>query len=264
MNRFHIHGLMPALLIALSLGAGAAEVTGGAENPCDSSLVPRDSDPQGYRLRGDRCEGIYIREVAGSAELVVASFTESFGEFQTTSDSSLRLAWPPLGRDAVRLRAQGLKYRLHYRMDSIRPPGSSGYTWPLAVLAALRVGRQDIGVVGYTAQQVGNSTLEVYLPLRISERGEALPSHMYRLVLLPGAELNEVYLSLAPVGRDGRPGKFLQRDQALRRSYYPAERPISVDLPEPYSRGIYYLEIGAVLGRGGSSTATMWFYSPGR
>ena len=45
---------------------------------CDSLVKTRASDPLSYRQRGDRCEGVYAQDVAGSSSLLVASVMESF------------------------------------------------------------------------------------------------------------------------------------------------------------------------------------------
>ena len=51
-----------------------------------------------------------------------------------------------------------------------------------------------------------------------------------------------------------------QRDHSLGGSYYPAERPVMIDIPELKKAGIYDLEIGATLRAGGSWSTQVWFY----
>lgn len=233
------------------------------ESPCDPRLAQQNDDPQGYRLRGDRCEGIYIREVAGSLALSVVSFTESFEDFDPASSKNLRVEWPRFGNESMRLRAQGLTYKLHYRMDAIRPPGGTTYLWPSSLLGALGIKKSDIGIVGRTTQWVDGTKREIYLPLRITQEPNTASPRNYRLVLLSGEELKDVLLSLALVGQGGRGDAYLQKNKPLEYSYYPAEKPIPILLPELKAPGIYRLEIGAILARGGSSAATVWFYHPG-
>jgi hypothetical protein len=59
-----------------------------AESPCDPELRPPLDDLYSYRLRGDRCEGIYIKDVAGK-NLDLVSLTESFEDFVPGVDKSL-------------------------------------------------------------------------------------------------------------------------------------------------------------------------------
>lgn len=251
-------------LVIFVVASGRTRAPSAEGSPCDPGLVQSNDDPQGYRLRGDRCEGVYIKEVAGSSELVVASFTESLEDFDPTSHKNVTIEWPALGADVIRIRAQGLRYRLHYRMDTIRPPGSKSYSWPPDLLAALHIRKQDIGIVGFTARLVGSVTREVYVPLRVSQQSKGVRSPRYQFVLWPGEELSQVFLSLAAVGKDGRATHFLRKGEALGRSYYPAERPIPITLPELKAQGIYYLEVGATFEQGGSSTESLWFYHAGR
>ncbi len=86
---------------------------------CDPSLT-QVKTAFGYRDRGDRCEGVYIKEVSSTA-LTVASFTEVFEPYDLQSSEPLHLAWDrPPGNASVRLRAQSLRRRLYYRMDAVQ------------------------------------------------------------------------------------------------------------------------------------------------
>jgi hypothetical protein len=120
------------LLVATASALGAAEARGQAQ-PCDSRLIRATADPYSYRLRGDRCEGIYVQEVAG-APLAVVSWTESFSTYGFAPRQPLLLEWAFAGGGNVRLRAQSLRRRLYYQMDALRPPASKSYQWPLDLL----------------------------------------------------------------------------------------------------------------------------------
>lgn len=234
------------------------------ESHCDSHLNQTSDDPYGYRLRGDRCEGIYIKEVGGEA-LRVVSLTESVEAFDPAAGKNLLLEWKTPGRAAIHLRANALRERLHYRMDSIRPAADTSYSWPLNLLATLNLKSDELGIVALTSYAAGNKNLVLYVPLRIRQQAATIPSRSYKLVLMPGVELAEVFISMAPVGQDGQPGAFIIKDQPLKPgSYYPAERGITVTVPKPKSAGIYYLEIGATLRAQGAATATVWFYHSGK
>ncbi len=249
---------------ALSLGllchaASLPRPLPAPQSPCEPDLNRTGDDPYGYRLRGDRCEGIYIRDVA-STTLVVASLTESFENFNPASGRNLVMEWSAPGNADVHLRAGALRRKFYYRMDTIRPAGSTSYTWPPSLLATFDLGRNELGIVAWTSYPVGNTNRNVYVPLRIGQQAAAAQSSSYQLTLMAGAELSEVYLSMAPVSSGGRPGPFIQRDQALGYGYYPAERSININIPKPKARGLYYLEIGATLRAGGSASTKVWFY----
>ncbi len=236
---------------------------GTQQSPCDPSLSQSSADRNGYRQRGDRCEGVYIHGVTSQA-LRLISFTGSFENFDPASGTVLRLEWsPPAGGSAVHLRANSLRPRLYYRFDAIRPAGGTSYSWPPAVLRELQLRKPELGIVAWVTQPVGSSTREVYLPVRVGQRATPASANGYLLVLVPGAELAEVFVTLAPVQADGQPGKPIQQSQPLRRVFYPAERDIPILIAPLTTPGVYYLQISAPLRQGGSADLRLWFYHSG-
>jgi hypothetical protein len=72
---------------------------------CDKQLEQPVSNPNGYRLRGDRCEGVFVQEVAGTP-LVIASFTARFDQYDVRAVQSLDIGWSaptegPMPDDAI-------------------------------------------------------------------------------------------------------------------------------------------------------------------
>ena len=228
-------------------------------NHCDSGLRQSTSDSYGYRLRGDRCEGIYIKEVSG-ASLRIVSLTEWVEDFDPAINQNLIVQWTGPGKTSVHLRAYGLRHRLYYRMDSLRPADSTSYSWSPNLLAALTLKKNELGLVAWFTQAIQGEDREVYLPIRLTQKSSVNKSNRYNLRLLASVELTEVFVSLAPLQADGKPGTYIKRNEALRWGYYPAERPINIVIPELTTRGIYYLEVGATLRSGGSSSTRVWFY----
>jgi hypothetical protein len=217
--------LSPVFLLGLnSLGMQST-----TEGHCDPDIRSSGDDVYGYRLREDRCEGIYVRNV-GMTTLLVASLTESFENFNPAASQNLQVDWPALGDNNVRLRAQAFRHKLYYRMDSLRPAGNNSYTWSPNLLATFNLKKNELGVVARTQFKVGATKREVYLPLRIRQQSKTSEGGNYQLVLLPGTELTEVYLNLASVKPDGSLGNFLKKNQALGYGYYPAERKITIIL----------------------------------
>jgi len=262
MRRLRGSALSGSLFLALALLASPDEVHCAGVSHCDPDLRPPKNDPYAYQLRGDRCEGIYIRDVAGTT-LDVVSLTESVEEFSPAAGSDLLIEWSSAPNVALHLRAHALRPRLYYQMDTLRPAGSASYSWPADLLRELKLMRNEIGVLGWSSRMIGGTERTIYFPLRVSQQKPVLRSPSYKLVLLPGVELDEVFISLAPVGEDGHPGVFIVDDKSLERGYYPADKPVAIDLPPLRIPGLYYLEIGAKLRTGGSSAARIWFYSGG-
>jgi hypothetical protein len=251
------------VIIGVLLGAQSlAMQVDSQQGLCDPNLKQVGQNPQGYRLRGDRCEGIYAQPVSGSSTLLVASFTEAFEDFNPSSQDKLSIEWPSFAKTPIRLRAYALREKFYYQMDTVVAADKAPYLWPTGVLAALHLSGQDIGVVGFTDYQVGGESRRLYLPLRIGRKTQnATPG--YQLVVLPGSELKQVFISLAPVGSDGQPHSFLISDHELGKGYYPAERGIAIDLPSLKTPGVYYLEIGATSRYSGPITQQIWFYYRG-
>lgn len=248
-------GLVSLSLVPLwSPGTAAAQ-----QEHCDPGLE-RISSPLGYHLHEERCEGLYVQEV-GSADLVVLSFTEVFEDFDAADARELRVEWEAPGEVPVRLRAQGVGKR-YYRMDTSRPAGTTSFLWPTDVLSGLGYTRQDFGMVGWTRATVGEVERQVYLPLRVTQGPSSAAPDAYRLVLQPGRELAEVYVSLAEVGEDGKPSRFLKDGDPLGYGFYPARRRLEIPLSGLGAPGVYYLEVGARVMGGGVTTVELWFFHP--
>jgi hypothetical protein len=253
------YGIARLFLLIFNLTTGYI-ICGRAQSNCDSSLVKLSSGPSGYRERGDRCEGIYIKEV-GSTTLQVASFTESFMQYDLSSGKPLIIQWDaPPNNNSVSLRAQGLRRKLYYQMDKIMPAGKTSYNWPVNFLSSLSIGKSEIGIVGKFLYKSGRVEHNVYVPLRISQQGNDVKTGSYKVLLFPGTELKEVYISMAALEPDGGNGKFIIEGKKLGYGYYPAERAIEIPVSGLKETGIYYLEISAEKKNGGTSTQKIWFY----
>jgi hypothetical protein len=250
---------LPLLMASIVAAARFASFPQDGAASCDKLLEQPESNPYGYRLRGDRCEGIYVQPVAGTP-LVVAGFTATFDEYDVRTVQSLDVAWSSPTEGQIQLRAYGLRRKLHYRMDAALPSSRRSYKWPAEILTGLEIPRSDVGVSGWIRTRVGQTDRDVYLPLRIGtprSRPEA-----YTLVLLPSVPLSEVYVSIAPVDANGRTAKYIRDEEPLKYNYYPAERAIEIPISRLTIPGIYYVLIGAELQGGGSLTSELWFYHP--
>lgn len=265
---------MYALRIALgTLALGAIGMLGGTRdaNPthaptrfdCDSLVATRSSDPLRYRLRGDRCEGVYGQNVAGSSTLRVVSLVESVESFDDTSSLPLRIEWTPPAGEGVLLRASSMRPGLYYRMETARPIAASSFAWPADVRRPLRISSADVGVTGTASMPIGSVRREVLVPLRISQRRPPARSSSYRLTLWPTVGLSEVFLTVAATGADGTPTKYLQQDEKLAYGVYPAERPIVVRLPPLTERGVYLVRVAATREGSGGVTRSVLLYHAG-
>ena len=215
-------------------------------------------NPQRYQLRSDRCEGRYIEQVIGST-LEIVSFTSAFADYSLDTGNALVVEWPSLGGEDIILRGRSLEPKIYYRMDSVRPADSVSFRWPLEILAPLRIEKRLLGVVGTIQRQIGTRKRAVLVPLRIAQGEKAPAPGPYKLLARPGAELEEVYVTLAALDADGEVRDYLMDEEALEFGFYPAERVFDVPLPDDMQLGIYSLLIAASLANSGG-TATVEAY----
>ena len=251
---------MPNTILA---GLAALLVLQTAAPPCDPRLVTPGNDPNGYRLRGDRCEGLYVQPIAGSASLLVASFVAAFADFDARRVVDLRLDWTPASPfQPTFIRAYGLRRRQYYRMDTARAPGVRSFTWPATILGNLSLSRQFLGIVAWNEMDVGAQPRRVYVPLRIGA-GAAVAGG-YELALVPSVELTEVYVSVAAVDGDGRTQRSYVQRRPLGFGYYPAQEPIRIPVAGLEQAGLHRIDIAVTQRDGGSANAEVWFVHAGR
>lgn len=262
-----IRRFVPVVAFLLMLWFLTIGLVSAQDNVCDANLVAPPDDPLGYQLREDRCEGRFIRNVA-SPVLLMFSLTESFEKYDLESKQPVMLEWRFPQSQRLNLRAHGLQAaspRLFYRMDTTRTSEIASFGWPPEVLEALNITPADLGVVGWVTYQMNGVEREIYLPLRLGQQQAPGASDRYEVILWPGQELTEVYVSLATVDSQGSPVEFLWDGKALAYGYYPPERGIAFDIlkTELQRPGVYYLEIGATLRSGGVFTLEQRFYHAG-
>jgi hypothetical protein len=253
-----ISRLCPAVLALVATSSAAAP------SHCDPSLAPSTNHPFAYAERGDRCEGVYIQAVSGTT-LALLSFTAAFNAIDPNASQPLVIEWPvPPGMREVQLRALSMQRRLFYRMDTSVQASSTRYRWPTDVLAAVKLKRADIGLLGWTRLAVGGAAQDVLLPLTASQGNPGAATGLYTFVVRPAAELGQLFLTVTRVAPDGSQLGTLQSTRELGYGYYPAEAAIEVTIDAPVERGLYAVHLGASLRSGGASTLQFMFHTPGR
>ena len=104
-------------LTAITVSAGTGAVA--QQPPCDEGLRAPTGIVFGYRARGDRCEGVYVRQLGGTT-MALASLTAAFEDFQADSVKQLIVAWGSPETN-VGIRVRGIQPNLYYGMD-VAPP----------------------------------------------------------------------------------------------------------------------------------------------
>jgi hypothetical protein len=105
---------------------------------------------------------------------------------------------------------------------------------------------------------VGALEHEVLLPARVGDAGATVAA--YELQVLPGAQLDELFMTVSAVGPDGAlvPTRITKVPTGL--GYYPAERAIVLSIPfeQMGAPGLYQVDLAAPLTAGGAAARTVW------
>ena len=156
-----------------------------------------------------------------------------------------------------------IQRRLFYRMDTLVPEGGTRYRWPTDGLAAVKLERADVGLLAFTRMPIGGVEEDVLLPLSAGKAGTGANSAGYTLLLRPAEGLSDVYVSVAPLGPDGKGRRVFDPGRELGYGVYPADALIEVPIDAPHERGFYAVQVGAQLRRGGSTTLQFVFHQAG-
>ncbi len=214
------------LVLSCTLTAPVTGQSTAGTVACDETLIRLASPGNGYRPLGDRCEGVYAKQVGGTT-LFLASFTEAFENYDLKSRDSLTVSWSAPAESSVQIRAETIRRGRYYRMDTRRPARDTVYRWSNRVLSAEQIVRKELGIVGWVRLPIAGAPRQVlHVPLRVEQKASARSCGFYEVQIAPGERLKEVYTSLAPVGADGTLGPFLRQDEPLGYGFYPAEAPI--------------------------------------
>lgn len=233
----------------LALATSGLVAQGTPARPaCDSGLVQLAAQVNGYQARGDRCEGVYARQVAGTT-MFLSSFTETFESYDLASDDPLIVHWDARTDSGVQLRAEAIKAGRYYRMDTRAAPRDSLYRWPNRILSSERLAKTDIGVLGFTRITLGGRRRLAYVPLAITQKGTPTSCGPLQLAFSVETRLSEVLVSLSQLDSTGAESRVIKKDEALNRGFYPAGSPIIVSLKRAdlAAPGLYSLKVSASL-----------------
>jgi hypothetical protein len=245
--------------VALAWALAALPAT--AQTFCDPDKPIVEDQPDGYRDRSDRCEGVYVRQQVSGGFLEIASF--SLGDVDySLGGGALTLAWPARVSDQpVQIRAVSLRKNLHYQMDTRRPTGTTSFEWPTDLLLQLKLQPDELGVRAWTDLAWGHRARELHLPLGIHQGAPEGGASLYQLVVMPELALGGLKGGLERLEGDDFASVFQDSDLG---GFYPAKKAISVEIPIPDQPGIYRLRLIATPDRGGPAASTfVWFQHPG-
>jgi hypothetical protein len=250
--------LVTAFLCCLRVEAGATD--------CDPGLPVDQTNDLSYQPRKDRCEGLYIQQVAGET-LRIAGMAISSPDFMPNKDKPLSIRWPHFAVGQIQLRAISLRSTLYYRMDAVRPEASSPFEWFTDVLTnpAIRLSRSEIGILGWVNYILpSHEPVQLFVPITLEQHPSQSASQVskpdsYELVILPAFQLTELYFTLEPVNARGF-GSPIRNEEKIG-GYYSPDEPIFIRIPftDLTNSQVYYFSVAAVVKDNGSTNLDGYF-----
>jgi hypothetical protein len=246
-----------ALLVPLCCPSRPA----AAENFCDPGLGENTKGTMTYKMRGDRCEGIFAQQVS-SPHIEIRSLVGTIQPFDPKRDSELVLVWkaPPGNKAEVQLRAFSFKPGRYYRMDTRVHPDRSAYRWPTDVLDSVGLGKADLGLLAWTESVEPEGTKSaVYLPLSTGT-GSSQAKKGYTVTFVPSTRLSEVHVKVSRL--EGQKVPTVLGDEKLVDEYYALGEPAEFSTGKLGPAGFYRITITAQP-KTGSIVQNFDLYHPG-
>jgi hypothetical protein len=236
----------------LGVFVGLLEVAHGQQQgPCDPKplRLVNANDPAQYKLRQDRCEGVYDPQTAGGPALVLASYFSVFDTYDAATDAKLSVRWrvPASSNGSlVHLRAysiETLPQGRQYQMDAVPSATAAQFEWPLQLIRDIKLKRPNLAVIAWISVKTNRGVQDVYIPLQIS-RSTPIADNVPKapqIDVLPGRPLDEVYLTVELMNDDLQVTKALLSKRRVRDIAYPPgiPRPLSypANIPKPIPLG---------------------------
>ena len=141
-----------------------------SEPPCDRAIRPVQSEA-GYKLRTNRCEGLYVSSIsAPGLELVSLLRGKIRYDLQRQAQLVVQApSSPSIGSGQIHIRGVALPLKTYYRMAAVLDK-SGRMNWPVGdVLLPLGLHQGSIGAFGWLETDRG----DLLVPLRVTSEGSA-------------------------------------------------------------------------------------------
>ncbi len=201
---------------------------------CDPSVKSTEDSSLQYRVRKNRCEGLYdsitSRRPSG---LDVVGVTIGLFQFALERKEVIEVSSPIVADQPVNVRVVGIPPQTYFRLDAQLAPGKT-LLWPVNdVLLPAKLYASQIGVYGWIGASNGEET---YVP--VSAVGQSLGSHndaVIRLILRATENVEKVqwrYADAVGGACETLPSNYARLSQS---SYFSGQ-PITIELPSSGSR----------------------------
>jgi hypothetical protein len=118
-------------------------------------------------------------------------------------------------------------------------------------------------VLAWTDSSIPRPNSLIYLPVRVSVPGAEERGARLEAVVVPTAELNELFVTLQSQNSTSARPVGLYTDKSLGQVAYPAAKAVRVPLTPLPASGYYHLTLRGTLAAGGSVFSDFWFYHAG-
>jgi hypothetical protein len=234
-----------AQVLATCVCLGVWATTVWCQGMCDGTLMGVHNHPFGYRLRGDRCEGIYWEPHTAGGTFAIISIRGGQAPLLTETPDVVRFTWPidPMipPKTEVLIRGVNLRSGLYYRLDARKSYLDGVYNWPTDIIRGLGLTAPEIAVSATTRVKIGSITWNVILPL--AEDSSPRGSSSYDVVLIASTAILRLSWELREIDTDGTPGRRVGHGVLAKQ--FRAGEAIRVPVDLPGFRGLCYLEFHA-------------------
>jgi len=217
------------------------------QNPCDNALRPAKGTLSTYKLRGDRCEGLYEKDY-GTESIGLLSLT--IGELPFPLHDGMKLEVTVPGHTGTaQVQAVTQQADIGYQMDAFIESGSR-LGWPVdEVLMKESLGSTKLGIYAWTQAPnhawiqtwTQNPKNPVYLPVRVAVAGVRVkPTSTIQLVVRPSTDVQSIKWRWGmATGSSCQLGSWQDRTGGP----VDAAQSASIDLPQ--IAGVHCLEVQA-------------------
>jgi len=226
--------------IGLVLTTAAPPVTLLGQNAADTAVVFCDTalmklaqpGEYGYARHtyADRCEGLHSKQVASRSILRLIGLVRS-DTSNLDSLAKVRISWPDFGASHISLEAGSTRPYVIYTMTTVQSGKLGGYLWDTNPSRARGLKPTEFAFLAWLGDFRVPEQNRVHIPLTVSAAPRRDTLAVYHAVVLPTAQLKEVYVSVGEVGVDGRVARWAYEHRPVGDVIYAADAPIPIPLP---------------------------------
>lgn len=235
---------MRGIAIAI-LGLGLCQLGGSSQAAaqsisCAKSIQPVADEALQYRLRGNRCEGLFMQPVAASSHIRIIGYHERPPAFKPGSSSPIRVSVSGATTDkTILLHAVSTRFRQYYRMDA-RFQSSDSFLWDRTVLNQQQIALQPDELAMIACDAPCNETNLRLLPVSLVA-DVAAPPEAPQMVFISNVDVSKLSIHLVRLP-DGK----ATDDEILRGRLLLALTPEHFLLKKPWQTGDYRLTVTAI------------------